>query len=118
MKVLVNSGSKVVFDIGLLEALARGIVVEQKGYGKEARFLPTNDTIDFEIIRDNQLITEETETVEILRSSLKETEDAKSKEWMKAYTAENENKKLKEEIATLKSVCPHPAKPTQDNEVL
>ena len=122
MKVVVNFFGKVVFDIALLPAISEAVIVDSEGYGKNAKYLPKDDVLDFEIIRDGQLVTSEEETAHILRSRLEAKEEERCTASSKAYNLENENKKLKEEIEKLKALCPHTEKkddspkPTQEEK--
>lgn len=109
MKVLVKNVNDVVFDVSYLDILAMGMRVERQGngYGKDAKYLPTKDLMDLELINDEQLITGEQDTIGILREKAKKAEEEKSAQWWKAYNAEAELEKLKKELAAIKSVCPH-----------
>lgn len=107
MKVIVRFGNYVAYDVSCLDILAKGIPVESDGYGSDAKYLPKKDTLEFDIIHDHQLVTEEKDTIEALRKKLAEKEKTLSDQYNKVYSADNRAKELEKELAVLRGVCPH-----------
>ena len=108
MKVKIYFSGDVVYDMEKVDVILSGIAIErQDGYGDDAVYLPKLFKPQIELIREEQIITEEKETISVLKKKLDEAKKEKEKEWLKAYNAENKTKELSKELEILKGVCPH-----------
>lgn len=107
MKVLVKFNNPVITDMENLDLIAKMVLVNQDGYGKEATYIPTENTPEIEIIKDSQFKVKEEDTIAELKRRLEKTEQEKSNHWRQMYNAQQENEKLKKELETAKGLFPH-----------
>ena len=112
-KVLLSGYLDAVLDCDLakaMEMVGTMVTVETDGYGKDLRAVEKEDgEIDFKLINEKQFVrlTDEKESMEFLRKKREDSDKTADRLMSEKYTIQAEVNKLKEEIATLKSVCPH-----------
>jgi len=117
MRLKVNFHGDVVIEMSDMAFLDRSVIVSREsGYGKDAKYIPTDDPFDIEIINESQVITSEEETLDLLKKKAKTLEEQKSNEWLKAYTAQQKVDALTKELAAIRSVCPHPTESEKKDE--